>query len=163
MKEETDQIPEIRVEVAPSAPRRIFAVAVLMVLGAVFVYLALSDPPDNFLLQAILIVAGGLISFGAVSLYYATSNALILTRTGLSERSGRIIASFDDIAAVDRGVFAFKPSNGFVIQTHKPLGFAWAPGLWWRVGRRVGVGGVTPALQTKAMAETMMVLLERKK
>jgi hypothetical protein len=52
-----------------------------------------------------------------------------------------------------------KPSNGFtvVMETKQPR--AWAPGLWWRVGRRVGVGGVTGASQTKFMAEQIALRL----
>jgi hypothetical protein len=36
---------------------------------------------------------------------------------------------------------------------------AWYPGLWWRMGRRVGIGGVTSAAQTKAMAEIIAAMI----
>ena len=36
------------------------------------------------------------------------------------------------------------------------------PGLWWRIGRRIGVGGVTPASQSKVMADLITArLIER--
>jgi len=64
-----------------------------------------------------------------------------------------------DIERVDRGVFAFKPSNGFLVRTREPSARAWRPGLWWRFGRRIGVGGVTSANQTKAMSEILAAML----
>jgi hypothetical protein len=42
------------------------------------------------------------------------------------------------------------------------MGFAWVPGLWWRIGKRVGVGGVTPSQPARYMAEVMSaMILER--
>jgi hypothetical protein len=63
---------------------------------------------------------------------------------------------------VERGAFAFKPSNGFLVRLDKPLGRGWAPGLWWRLGRLLGVGGVTSASQSKAMAEILSLELARR-
>ena len=38
----------------------------------------------------------------------------------------------------------------------------WRPGLWWRLGRRVAIGGVTAASQTKPLADILtMKVLER--
>ncbi|MEO0931422.1 MAG: hypothetical protein AAFY14_12360, partial [Pseudomonadota bacterium] len=83
----------------------------------------------------------------------ATLLRIELTATDIRDSSGMVLATMDDIIGVDRGIFAFKPSNGFtlVMKNKKPR--SWAPGLWWRLGRRVGVGGVTSAGQAKFMAE----------
>jgi hypothetical protein len=35
----------------------------------------------------------------------------------------------------------------------------YAPGLWWRAGRRVAVGGVTSRAEGKAVAELINVML----
>ena len=64
----------------------------------------------------------------------------------------------EDIDAVDRGVFAFKPSNSFLIRTRSPNTYVWAPGLWWRLARRVGIRGMTAA-ETKFMSEMLSVML----
>ena len=64
--------------------------------------------------------------------------------------------------SVDRGLFAFKPSNGFVVVLSQGGWRGWAPGLWWRLGRRLGVGGVTSAAQAKAMAEILSIEIARR-
>ena len=93
----------------------------------------------------------------------ATAGRLELTRSGLREQSGLEVVHLDNIKAVERGMFAFKPSNGFLIRTHKPVGGrAWRPGLWWRMGRRIGVGGITSAGQAKFMADMMAVMYDGK-
>jgi hypothetical protein len=46
-----------------------------------------------------------------------------------------------------------------VIAKTRGAGRRWQPGLWWRLGKRVGVGGVAPGHQTKAMAQIIEALL----
>ena len=83
----------------------------------------------------------------------STGRVIELTATELRDSTGVLLARVEDIESMDRGVFAFKPSNGFLLKTKKPGKRAWQPGLWWRIGNRVGVGGVTSAAQAKFMAE----------
>ena len=78
---------------------------------------------------------------------------LVLSPAGLTCSDGRVVADMDEIIGVDRGAFAFKPSNGFMLKLSRKGPFAWEPGIWWRIGRRVGVGGVTPGTPAKVMAE----------
>ena len=89
----------------------------------------------------------------------ATAHSLELTESVLRSTDGRILAEISDVKSIDRGLFAFKPSNGFLVTLRKPKARAWAPGLWWRVGRRVGVGGVTDAGQTKFLAEILTAMI----
>ena len=92
-------------------------------------------------------------------LWIATLDRLELTKEVLRTSAGDVIAVVEEIEALDRGVFAFKPSNGFLIRTKKPDARSWAPGLWWRIGRRIGVGGVTAASQTKFMSEVLTAMM----
>ncbi|MBL4559156.1 MAG: hypothetical protein JKP98_25190 [Rhodobacteraceae bacterium] len=62
-----------------------------------------------------------------------------------------------EIERVDRGALAFKPSGGFVLHLAAPGTAGWAPGLWWRVGRRLGVGGATNPMEGRAMADIIAV------
>ena len=91
----------------------------------------------------------------------ATSNAIELTATILRDSDGTVIARIEDIEHIDRGVFAFKPSNGFLLRTKAGTGGTreWRPGLWWRMGRRIGIGGMTPGRQTKYMAEAIATII----
>jgi hypothetical protein len=60
---------------------------------------------------------------------------------------------------VDGGVFAFKPAAGFLIHLKAPSTRVYAPGLWWRAGRRIAVGGVTGRAEGKAVSELINVML----
>ncbi len=139
-----------RISAAPG--RRLFAVAALVGLGALIVALALSPgvgPVGRI----------GLIAIGAVTVWMAnilrraTVAELILDADTLHDDQGRVLARMADVVQVERGPFALKPSNGFTLILRDRAPRAWAPGLWWRMGRRVGVGGVVSAGQAKFMAE----------
>lgn len=142
-----------------SQPRRYIATAMLFALGSLLVWLALAHPPAEIGLRLFLLGLGALMLLATVRLWKATERHLILTEAGLFDDAGRQIAGMDNIVSAERGLLAFKPSNGFVIRLKRPEGRAWAPGLWWRFGRRVGVGGVTSAGAARAMAELLTMRL----
>ncbi|AVO39554.1 hypothetical protein [Pukyongiella litopenaei] len=145
-------------EVGVSAPRRWLGVAMLTVIGGLVIYVALATPPAPGW-QAFLIATGLAALWVAERMRRATGSRIELTMTELRETGGETIALVAEIEAVDRGFFALKPSNGFLLRTRQPGSRRWRPGLWWRMGRRVGVGGVTPARQTKMMSEMLAAML----
>ncbi len=151
--------PEILASITPSAPRRFFATGVMGTLGVLLVLLAFLRPPDSMALQFMLIVFGAVALAGCARMLSATSGGLVLTRDALCDTEGTVVAHIDAIEKVERGIFAFKPSNGFVLllKTRQPR--AWAPGLWWRMGRRVGVGGVISGAEGRQMADVIAALL----
>lgn len=103
----------------------------------------------------------GLIAFSAAVLWMAerlrraTQVALVLTHEGLHDSTGRLLCRMEDIKSLDRGLFAFKPPNGFCIVLKEKGPSAFHTGLWWRVGRRLGIGGVTAPGAGKFMAEML--------
>ena len=135
-----------------SSSRRIMACGVIYVLGIMLTYVAIATPPSLFLMLLVLGMGIGAMLL-AEKLRRATLTKIVMTEETISSSDGTVLARMDEIISVDRGAFAFKPSNGFTLkmQTKQPRG--WAPGLWWRVGRYVGVGGVVSAGQSKFMAE----------
>ncbi|EKE45834.1 hypothetical protein OCGS_0060 [Oceaniovalibus guishaninsula JLT2003] len=145
-----------------SQGRRIVGAAMTGLLGALLIYAAVTNPNAAILRAAF--VTGGLLSFLAGwKMWTATAGAIVLTGRGLFDQDGRVLAPLGAIASVDRGVFAFKPSNGFILRLRKRQGAnAWAPGLWWRVGRLVGVGGITTATEARFMVEILTELLARR-
>ncbi|MGD9862971.1 MAG: hypothetical protein AB7S99_07145 [Pseudodonghicola sp.] len=149
---------EVLVTVGVSTLRRWMGVLALLGFGGVVLYVALATPPAPAW-QAFLLVIGALALWLADRMRRATEHRLELTRSELRSSDGTRIAAIEDIEGLDRGTFAFKPSNGFLVRTRTPGGRLWRPGLWWRLGRRVGVGGVTSAPQTKAMAQVLEALL----
>lgn len=128
-------------------------------LGTICLVLVLFRPPADPIWIALLIVLAAGALWLARGLARATRTQIILTRAGLHDGDGRVIAPMDNILGVERGAFAFKPSNGFLIVLSAPASSAWQPGLWWRVGRRVGVGGVTPSAGGRFMADALAALL----
>ncbi len=145
-----------------SQPRRIFAVAVMAGLGVLLVWLALSAPPANPFWTGFLVGLGVVALVLARRLWRATSHTLILRESGLYDSDGTTLALIEDIRKVDRGTFAMKPSNGFIVLLNRSAGRGWRPGLWWRFGRRVAVGGVTAGSQTKPMADILTLRLSER-
>ena len=143
---------DILAVVEATQPRRVIGAGVLAAMGALLLYVVMSGTPAPAALLFLLAAGFGAL-WMAVRLWQATTGRVELTEEVLRTGSGEVIARIADIESVDRGFFAFKPSNGFVLRLKVPGARRWQPGLWWRMGRRVGVGGVTPGVQGKGMAD----------
>ena len=142
-----------------SAGRRVFGVGILGGLGVILLSVAITQPPSDLIWRLFLLGAAGTAIWMAVRMWQATSQRIELTETELRTSDGKVIARVADIEHVDRGAFAFKPSNGFLLRLSKANARAWQPGLWWRMGRRVGIGGVTPGAQSRAMADVISAMI----
>lgn len=152
--------PKDTIAVLAASPfRRGVALTVQVALGGLLILVALALPSANLVVQAVLIAMGGFLLWRSHTIYQATARHLILTREGLFESSGRQLFAMDDVASVERGAFAFKPSNGFLVNLKVPARRAWVPGLWWRIGRRVGIGGVISGKAAKDMADVIALML----
>ena len=150
----------ILARVSASAGRRWFGIMSLVVLGGLLLSVSLSTPPA--LIWQLFLLALSLAAFlMALGMYRGTQTALELTEEALCDTNGEVLFHVSDIAKVERGTFAMKPSNGFVVITKGPQAFRWRPGLWWRFGRRVAIGGVTPGHQTKPMADILSTMVAR--
>ena len=151
-----DDATRVLIRLHPSAPRRVVGAGVLGALGVLLVWVAFRYPPEALIWQVFLIGFGALTLWLAVRLWQSTAQGLELTAQELRETdSGRVLAHMADIVSVDRGPFAVKPTAGFAVHLRTPGPRAWRPGLWWRVGRRIGVGGVTHRHEARLMAEIL--------
>ncbi len=143
----------------PSAPRRTFGLIVQLMLGGILLWLAVFHPPASLFWRLFLIALG----LGALILgqrgWRGSADALVLDAEGLRMADGTPVAPLDNIASVDRTLFSFKPSNGFLIRLRTPIGRAWVPGMWWRIGCRVGIGGVTSGADTKIVADALSFMV----
>ena len=148
---------EILLEISPSPLRRWMALLSLLVLAGLLLMLSIGEVPD--LWRLFFVGLGVWVLWSGNNLRKSTLDGLVLTRDGLRTASGRMLAPVDNIAKVERGIFAFKPSNGFLVRLKAAEGNGWAPGLWWRFGKRLGVGGTLSGGQTRAMADLMAALL----
>ncbi|CUH87968.1 hypothetical protein PH5382_01897 [Phaeobacter sp. CECT 5382] len=152
---------EVLVTVEASGLRRVMGVSMLAVIGATLLYVAVATPPSMGWLVFLLVVGLGALWL-AVRMWQATEHQIELTERELRCTDGTVIARVEDIQTIDRGFFAFKPSNGFLIRTATPGSRIWMPGLWWRAGRRIGIGGVTPGSHSKAMSEILAAMIAQR-
>jgi hypothetical protein len=161
-RDETDG-EAVRARLAASGPRRVIATAMIAGLAALILWIVVAAPPAAVGWRLFLLVAGAGCLWLAVRLWQATGVVLELTATELREAGGRRLARLDAVEAISRGAFALRPSNGFSLILRERGPVVWAPGLWWRLGRRVGVGGVTGRHEGRRMADLITVMLEARR
>jgi len=152
---------EILATANAAAGRRYLGMGMLGVLGLLLIYIAVVQSPA-LEWRVFLVALGAAALWMADKMRRATATRIELTETELRDSDGTVIALIADIDGMDRGFFAFKPSNGFLIRTRSGAPNEWRPGLWWRVGRRIGVGGMTPASQTKFMSEIIAAMMAQR-
>lgn len=145
---------EVILSVEASPMRRWIGVGSLAALGGLLLWIAFMGTASILWVLGLMIGAG-ISLWGAARLYQSTAVALELTEAGIRTAAGEVLVSVGDIAKIDRGAFAFKPSNGFLVRLKSPAARGWAPGLWWRSGTYLGIGGVLPPGETRAMAELL--------
>ena len=154
----TKDTPLILASLTPSQPRRVIATGTVAALATLLIWVA-GVTPAALGWKLVLFATGLAAGWAALSMWQATAVGILLTEEGLVQTDGTLIAAMDEIAHVDRGVFAVKPSNGVVVRLASRHPYGWAPGVWWRTGRRLGVGGVTSAAGAKAMADILAMRL----
>ena len=150
---------EVLATLSASPVRRGFGMVVMYVLGVLLIWLGFRYPPAAFGWQVFLLALGAAVLGLSEMMRRATQLVLELTETELRDSSGTVIASVEQIISISRGAFAMKPSHGFSLHTRRALGRGWRPGVWWRFGRRVGIGGVMPSGQAKVMAEMLAAMV----
>lgn len=150
--------PRLLARLDPSPGRRILGVGTLVFLAILLGILSVTAE-GVFAWRVVLVALGAVSALAARIHWRATGRAILLTEAGLAEADGRMLARMDEIVSVDRSTFAAKPSNGFLVRLSRAPGRAWAPGLWWRVGTRLGIGGVTRPAQGRAMADILALHL----
>lgn len=153
------EVIEVIATVMPSAIRRFAGLLILAVLGGLLVYVAMATPPASMLFRVLLLGLGGVVLWLAEKMRRATKIGVVLTKDALQTTDGQVLVRVDDMLGVVRGSFSLKPSNGFSVLTKERQTRGWAPGIWWRFGKRVGIGGVTAASQAKFMSEVLAAML----
>jgi hypothetical protein len=146
-----------RLQIAPF--RRWAGVIVLALIGVGLIYSGLVYPPSTLLGRLAIFLLGSLVLLQAYWNLQVRSGSLILKEDGLWVEDGPQLAALDNIETVQVSAFSIKPSNGFAVVLRSPVRFKWVPGLYWCVGRRIGVGGATHPSQAKAMAELLSRLI----
>lgn len=152
--------PEIHARLDPSPLKRWVALIAMGGVGATLLFAA-ARATGGFGVGSLMMLAAAIFFFWAAhKVYHATSGYILLTDEGLTLDDGTILAAMENIKGVDRGMAAFKPSNGFAVSLHKTQPGGWSPGLWWGMGRTMGFGGATNRDQGRFMAETLQRMID---
>lgn len=141
--------------VRPAPARRIALTLTAAALGFVLLSVGVQAPRGGLILRALFIGGGIGALWGAWRIWVLSAVDLVLTEADLRQSDGRILCRFDQIERVERGLAAVRPATGFALHLRDPMPFAWVPGIWWRKGRRIGVGGMTNRAAAKALAEVI--------
>ncbi len=160
--DQTDPDTEVLAHLSPAPGRWWFGIGIQFLLGVLLLYIALAFPPRDMVFQVVLIAIAAATLLLAERGRRMRLTTIYLGRQGLWDSEGRWLARLEQIRTVDRGPLAFKPSNGFLLRLTDAPGRVWVPGLWWRIGRSVGVGGTTPAGASKFMGEMVATLLKER-
>ncbi|WP_341864057.1 hypothetical protein [Gymnodinialimonas sp. 57CJ19] len=150
---------EVLATIEPRPLRRGVAVGFVVSLAVVVWTVAALRPPEYFSYMLFLVFFGAGCFWLGYAMWQASRKTIELTRTELREVGGRVLCTIDNVARVDRGAFAFKPASGFLVRLKEPHApRVYAPGVWWRWGRTLAVGGVTARQDGKNVADMMIVM-----
>ncbi|GIX13641.1 MAG: hypothetical protein KatS3mg118_1600 [Paracoccaceae bacterium] len=145
--------------IAPSPVRRAVTTGLIAATGLLMIWLGARG------LAASPAAGGATLALGIAALVAARAvwrgmrGALILTPQGLTDDRGRMICPLAEIERVDTGILSLRPSGGFLLHLARPAPPGWVPGLWWRRGRRMGVGGAVARAEARAMAEAIAAMV----
>ncbi len=91
----------------------------------------------------------------AQKVFRTDAGAVMFDGERIYDDADTVLCHLDDVVDIERGFALFKPSGGFVLVLKSEVARGWSPGLWWRMGRRVGIGGATSSRACKHMADAI--------
>ncbi len=147
----------MKIEVRRPEALRWIMLAAIVALFAMTLMAAIDLMARSTFPAVILALFAAAIGWFGQALFFTKARAVIFEEGRLYDDSGIEICHVDDVSELEKGLHLFKPSSGFVLKLKSKQTLAWSPGLWWRIGHRVGVGGATPGRRAKAMADAIMM------
>lgn len=150
-----DDLLPTNLEIKPSLARVIIGAAAAGGLGCFVLWIAIQGNELSGLQRVVVVILGLLLAAAGWLMARNMKQTLVMNEHGLSDGRGTVICSLDQIVTVERGLSVLKPSNGFVVTIKDPMSSAWVPGVWWRYGRRIALGGLLPGGAMKVMAATL--------
>ena len=86
----------------------------------------------------------------------------LINDTGLFNLDETIVCKMSDIARVDVSPYTFKSANGFIVLLKTQSSFKSIPGLYWRLGKRISIGGLVSKNESKFLSGALLRFLEKK-
>ena len=135
---------------------------VIFILSLFLIYtlLTLNDKISfsDFLLIPILVIS--ILWFRRFLSRYSKIGFVIST-DGLFDLNMDLICTIDDIKKIDVSPYTFKSANGFIILLKTKSSFKSIPGLYWRVGKRISIGGLVSKNESKLLSGRLIEMFEK--
>ena len=138
---------------------RWFIVIASAVVLALTISIAARSSATNPIVALINLPAALGLGWFAWAMASAKASSLTFDGEALIDDSGVVVCHLEEVERVERGFAMFKPSGGFAILLKGDQPRGWSPGLWWRWGKRIGVGGATYGRAARNMADSMTIAL----
>ena len=103
---------------------------------------------------ALVVIASGCLWL-AWATFQTDCSSVMFDGERIYTNSGVELCRLDEVADLQRGMAMLKPSGGFIILLTGDAPRGWSPGLWWRYGTRIGVGGAVSTRACKHMADSI--------
>jgi hypothetical protein len=113
-------------------------------------------PALPFAARAVILAFGLGALLLALALWRARRGALVLDLRGIADETGARIATWPEIARAHQSPFGLRPSGGIGLQLRSAAVPGWRPGLWWRWGRRAGLGGMLGRAGARELAAAIL-------
>jgi hypothetical protein len=152
-------VPEKIFEIWTTPARRWIGVGSISLLGLLLLYVLLVSPPPGLGWPVLMVVMMAVCYWQAWRMHIAGQRRIQLYEDGLYLDTGEQLAALDQIESIDRSIFTFKPSGGFVLVMREKQNRWTMPGLFWITGRRIGIGGTVPGYQARGMADLIEAML----
>ena len=86
----------------------------------------------------------------------------LINQSGLFNLDGSIICEIGDIEKIDVSPYTFKSANGFIVILKTKTSFKSIPGLYWRLGKRLSIGGLVSKTESKFLSQALLRFYEEK-
>ncbi|MEO0344428.1 MAG: hypothetical protein AAF198_13420 [Pseudomonadota bacterium] len=148
--------------VAPVAiGRKWFGVLSLGFPATLIVAIMIQGSITHVLSAVILLAIAALFMWAAWRMWNAPHFGIVFDGDSLKTEDGATIAKMSEIQSVQVGLFVMRPSNGFMMMMKQPGIFPTRPGVVWRQGRRIGIGGILRSSEAKSIGRAIQVELDR--
>ena len=87
----------------------------------------------------------------------------LLNQEGIFNLDNTIICRIEDIETIDTSPYTFRSANGFIVFLRERSTFKIVPGLYWRLGNRISIGGLVSKAESKFLSTTMLNLMNTQK
>lgn len=138
---------------------------IIAAIGVVLFFtvaIAARSSASNPIIALINFPAAILLAWFGYAMFTAKARSVTFDGEVLTDDTGLVLCHVDDIKSVERGFALFKPSGGFALLMKEEQTRDWSPGLWWRYGSRIGIGGATPGRSARVMADSITMAMAMK-